>query len=127
MREDFESVRAQRMGPPPDDAFGAALRRAYAGMPMPDRFPAFGRPSSSRLPPILADDAGYLWILEYHFPEDRPQGWNVFDREGVFLGSVSVPAEFTPTSIGDDQVVGVFSDEFDVEHVQLYDLIKPSQ
>ena len=34
---------------------------------------------------------------------------------------------FEPLDIGRDHVLGLFKDEYDVEYVQFYDLIKPEQ
>ncbi len=41
------------------------------------------------------------------------------------LGKVVFPVVFEPMHIGDDFVLGEWRDEFDVEHVRLYRLIKP--
>jgi hypothetical protein len=35
------------------------------------------------------------------------------------------PARFTPFEIGPDYVLGVWRDADDVEHVQMYELVKP--
>jgi hypothetical protein len=49
----------------------------------------------------------------------------VFASDGTWLGTVELPPRFTPWHIGRDFVVGVWRDDFDVEHVQLYALMKP--
>lgn len=41
------------------------------------------------------------------------------------MGEVDLPADLDPTHIGEDVIVGTWRDELDVEHVQVYDLIKP--
>ena len=43
------------------------------------------------------------------------------------LGTMAFPINFVPRHIGDDFVLGSWRDEVDVEHVQLYELIKPEQ
>jgi hypothetical protein len=71
---------------------------------------------------------GNLWVQEYRMPGDNtPPRWSVFDIDGIPLGEVAYPDGFSPLDIGSDYVLGVWSDADDVEHVQLYDLIKPVQ
>jgi hypothetical protein len=36
-----------------------------------------------------------------------------------------MPAGFTALEIGDDFVLGITRDEFDVEYIRVYDLVKP--
>ena len=50
--------------------------------------------------------------------------WTVFDSQGVMLGVVQTPPAFLVYQIGADFVLGSWSDELDVEHVRLYELIK---
>jgi hypothetical protein len=42
------------------------------------------------------------------------------------LGSVALPDRFRPTQIGSDFVLGVWSDDLDVQHVRMYRLDKPA-
>jgi hypothetical protein len=41
------------------------------------------------------------------------------------LGDVTTPADFRITQIGDDFMLGVWRDDLDVEHVRMYELLKP--
>jgi hypothetical protein len=49
----------------------------------------------------------------------------VFGAEGEWLGTVELPARFNPGQIGGDSILGVSTDSLDVEHVQVFRLIKP--
>jgi hypothetical protein len=73
---------------------------------------------------FLGDDAGNLWVLKYEAPGERPGDWTIFDPEGRMLGDVTMPVSFRPLHIGADFVLGVWSDELDVERVQMYGLEK---
>jgi hypothetical protein len=48
----------------------------------------------------------------------------VFDARGVWLGSIALPPLFTVQEIGDNYMLGVLRDKFDVEQVVVYELIK---
>ncbi|MDE2803663.1 MAG: hypothetical protein OXN18_00805 [Gemmatimonadota bacterium] len=50
---------------------------------------------------------------------DRPQEWLVLDVDGIWLGTIEVPDRFSVTDITMETVLGVWSDEFDVEHPQV--------
>ncbi len=68
-----------------------------------------------------------IWAQQYYLIADSTPPWTVFDSDGRLLGDVTFPDRFHTFEIGADYVVGVWWDELDVEHVQLYDLIKPGQ
>jgi hypothetical protein len=73
---------------------------------------------------FMGDDAGNLWVLKYEAPGEPPGDWTIFDPEGRMLGDLTVPESFRPLHIGADFVLGVWSDELDVERVQMYGLEK---
>ncbi len=88
---------------------------AWTEIPVPETMPAHGR--------FLADSDGNLWVQEYRV-QDEPERWAVFDPQGRFLGVVGMPAPGRVTEIGSDYVLGVWTDELDVEQVRLYALSK---
>ena len=49
---------------------------------------------------------------------------DVFDPDGIWLGTVATPRGLRVTEIGTDYVVGVWRDELDVEYIRVYDLEK---
>lgn len=93
---------------------------------------------------ILLDELGNLWVREYpKWVAGRPDlfdfggpvwkggardvvdRWRVFNLDGQLLGSVLIPADLAVMSVDSGHVVGVKTDQFDVEHVVVYRLIKP--
>lgn len=87
------------------------------GLPYPESMPAHGD--------IVVDADGGLWVEEYLPLGEADPKWTVFDSSHRLLGSVDMPPDFSVHQIGSDFVLGVWQDEFDVEQVRLYELIKP--
>ncbi|TVR66857.1 MAG: hypothetical protein EA422_01010 [Gemmatimonadales bacterium] len=81
---------------------------------------------------LVSDREGHLWVQESfdnRDPDDwefgAPRGsavWRVLSPEGEWLGSVRMPDRFRPMAIGIDWVLGVKTDDLDVEFVRLYGL-----
>jgi hypothetical protein len=92
-------------------------RAALEETPHVETFPAYGS--------ILVDTEGNLWVQDFLLPGDHRPRWTVFDPEHRMLGTVDMPPGVIVRQIGSDFVLGWWRDELDVEHVQLYDLIKP--
>ena len=84
----------------------------------PNTKPAFGGV-------LTEDDDRNLWVQGFAATGYEAVRWTVFDREHRMLGTVDTPPRFAVSWIGDDLVLGVWRDEFDVEYVQGYALIKP--
>ncbi len=74
---------------------------------------------------VVVDRIGNLWVEEYRRPTDSVRRWTVFSVEGVMLGTMTVPDRFAVHDVGDDYVLGEWTDEMEIEHVQIYELIKP--
>jgi hypothetical protein len=53
---------------------------------------------------------------EYAGEAGAPE-WDVFDSEGRFLGTVTLPQRFTPVLFRDDRLYGTWRDELDVQYV----------
>ncbi len=84
-------------------------------------------PVAEVLPPyrdILLDAEGNLWVERYPPPGEERAEWNVFDREGAWLGTLRLPPRFELHEVGADYVLGVWLSDLDVEVVRLYGLIK---
>ena len=106
-----------RLGPDPSPT----LRRMIEQMPASDTRPAYDE--------FLIDTEGYLWAGE-PIPlqrENAPRSWEVFSPAGEWLGSILTPARFELFEIGPDYLLGVFRDELDLEHVQLFQLARGGQ
>ncbi|MBE0591257.1 MAG: hypothetical protein IH616_02515 [Gemmatimonadales bacterium] len=90
--------------------------RRYAEMPLPETMPAYAT--------FTFDASGDLWVREFTVGDVTAWPWTVFDRQGRMLGTVTLPAEFRVTQVGNDFVLGLWHDDFEVEHVRLYGLVK---
>jgi hypothetical protein len=67
-----------------------------------------------RAPGLLSDEE----IDRYNFIEDfGASDWEVFDKEGRYLGTVLMPDQFSPRTFLDDRIYGVWRDDLDVQHV----------
>jgi hypothetical protein len=91
-------------------------RERYDKMPVAETMPAYAG--------LAVDDLGNLWVQEYDPDSDGGPAWTVFDANGQMLGAVQLPADLRVTHIGSDFVLGVWRDDFDVEHVRMYEVIK---
>lgn len=107
--------RDRRLEATPDDR-RPVVANVLDEMPTPQTFPAYHL--------VRADDQGNVWVQAYPMPPLRQARWAVFDSTGVLLGDVDLPVGLDPKHIGTDFILGVWHDAFDVEHVQLYDLVK---
>ncbi len=107
----------------------AQLEATFARRVFADSFPAF----ASFLP---AKD-GHLWVEQYGSVEDLldPQrdlgrglilpDWTVFSPEGRWLGTLTVPSGLNIHEVGDDYVLGVWTDSLDIPYVVLHRIEKP--
>lgn len=98
----------------------ARFRDALTSIPRPDTRPAYEH--------ILADRGGNLWVSSVDNSArgrfTRGPDWHVFAPDGVWLGTVTMPSHVQPMDIGDDWVLGIYTDDLDVQHVRMYDLLK---
>jgi hypothetical protein len=86
------------------------------------------RPTAEYLPvydSLVVDRNAALWMRWFALPWAADAEWVVFGADGIAAGRLTAPRSFQPLDIGDDYILGATKDELDVEHVRLYDLIKP--
>ena len=95
-----------------------SYRPAWREMPMAPTLPV--------LQTIHLDAAGNLWVVPFTLPGTDFAAFEVHAPDGTWLGSVPRPPGLgsDQIEIGDDYVLGVWTDEQDVEHVRLYRLEK---
>ncbi len=101
-----------------DDDQRRQIRRRWESVPLPETLPAYEA--------LQVDRAGNLWVQLFEVPGAPERTWSVFRADGAWLGDVAFPDRFRPLEIGDDYVLGRFGDDLDVEHVQVWELIKPA-
>jgi hypothetical protein len=126
-------------------AFFAYLDRAWldAGVP-PSRLSANHQRVSfaENLPVFSSFHTGYqgsLWVQPvqapgeltdeeielYNFLEDfGSRDWEVFDRDGRYLGVVTMPGRFNPRAFYGDKIYGVDRDQFDVQYVVRFRIVE---
>lgn len=91
---------------------------------------------------VVVDDSARLWLREFpdwtfgrpdlfdrdmplYNPSDEPPAgelWQVFERDGTWLGAVRIPARLTVRSIYGNTVYGVWRDDDGAERVRAYSL-----
>jgi hypothetical protein len=119
-KERYQELIRSRAAPTGNAQMRAMMQQMSAVMAdaeFAETFPAFGR--------MLVDAGGNLWVSDSRPSEDEPQLWTVFDSDGRLLGGTTIPAKLVVTEIGADYVLGHQTDELEIQHILLYDLIKP--
>lgn len=91
---------------------GEKFRRTLEAMPVPETLPAFSQ--------VTIDRSGHIWVEDYD-PARRPESaaWTVVDPEGMIAERIQLPRRFRPMEIGEDYLLGVLTDELEVERVVL--------
>lgn len=92
------------------------LRPVLNQMDVPEHLPEFDD--------AFADALGRLWVREYAIPEPPVGAWVVYGPEGFVVASVELPTSFAPMDAGEDFVLGVLTDDFDIETVVEYALMR---
>lgn len=101
------------------------VRRMWRGFPRAPRLPV--------LRSIHVDGAGHLWLQPYYVAGAEPSPLEILAPDGTWLGSVSLPPGLRRAfiqyqapymEIGDDYVLGVWTDELDVQYVRMYRINK---
>ena len=94
------------------------------------------RPRAPTLPvlrSIHVDATGYLWLAPYYVAGADPPPFEVHAPDGTWLGSVSVPPGLQRAfiqyqapymEIGEDYILGVWTDDLDVQYVRQYRINK---
>jgi hypothetical protein len=72
----------------------------------------------------MVDSEGNLWVREYPLVGVRAAPWQVFSWTGSWLTTVEVPDGLRLYAAGPDWVLGLATDELDVEVVRLLPLVK---
>ncbi len=87
--------------------------QAIEEMPSPETRPAYAD--------MLVDPTGAVWLRPFPGISERggPEHWLVLAPDGSWLGSVEIPPNFRVTEIRVDEILGVWTDELDVQHPQV--------
>ena len=114
---DIAVLREEQLGGDAPPGMRQTMIGVLDATPIRETMPAYER--------IVLDQIGNLWVEEFRRPNDTVRKWTVFNTEGAMLGTLSVPDRFVIHDVGGDFVLGKWTDELDIEHVQMYELIKP--
>lgn len=78
---------------------------------------------------VHVDAAGHVWLQPYYVAGAEPPPFEILAPDGTWLGSVTLPPglhrafiqyQAPYMEIGDDYVLGVWTDELDVQYVRMY-------
>jgi hypothetical protein len=109
----------------------AQIAQARSVITFADNYPAYlqilGGPEETvwaqhvQLPSALTDDQREVYNpgLDLGAPE-----WDVFDRDGRYLGIVRMPTRFMPLRFIGDKIYGIQRDELDVQYVVRLGIVK---
>ena len=91
---------------------------AVEAMPSPETRPAYAE--------MLVDPTGAVWLRPFRGSSEQggPEHWLVLGPDGTWLGSVEMPENFVVREIGVDEILGVWTSELDVQHPQVWRLIR---
>jgi hypothetical protein len=115
-RGDVEALIQEDLAEAEDPSAEAAIRRKYGDMPIPERMPAFSR--------LKVDQLGFLWVERYRRPGQVLPVFDVLDPTGELVSSVSIPEGNRILQVGEDFVLALHRDEFNVETVRVYPLTR---
>jgi hypothetical protein len=94
------------------------------GTPLEARIRELGEPVFADSMPayaaVVGNRDGGFWARRDDGRMDETNDWDVFDRDGRYLGPIELPLRFEPRSLSDSLVAGIARDENDVEFVDVY-------
>jgi hypothetical protein len=109
----------------------ATVQQVLQGFDFADTYPAF-------LNLLVADD-GSTWLQQIQTADELAAGgdefnpqdlgssrWDVFDREGRYLGELTFPERLTPLKSTGDAVWGIARDELDVQYIVKLRVVRPA-
>lgn len=85
-------------------------RYAPEDLPIPEHYPA--------ITGLRVSEDGDLWVRRYSL-DSEPARWDVFS-DGELVARVTTPDRLQVTEIGGDYVLGVWTDELDVQTVRMF-------
>lgn len=71
---------------------------------------------------LLADTGDYLWVLRYPIAGQAQGGWDIYQPDGVLLGTIVMPPGLFPVEIGHDYVLGIATGDDGSRWIQLHRL-----
>jgi hypothetical protein len=112
--EEIKEARLADMSDNPE--LRETVEATFTDFPLPVVRPAFSE--------IRVGKGWEVWLAEYEPDAESVSEWTVLDSDGRLLGRVEVPAGFRIHEIGEDYLLGVWYDEYEVPVVRRYSLVK---
>ena len=115
--EQVEAERDARLDiplPPGATSLPPFFVQAIEDMPSPTTRPAYAA--------MLVDPTSAVWLRPFRGTSEEdggPEHWLVLGSDGAWLGSVEIPDGFRVMEIGVDEILGVWTDEMDVQRPQV--------
>ena len=91
-----------------------SIDATWRDLPFPDSLPAHGE--------ILADPSGAVWVREIRHAADSASSYQVYAKDGTWLGPVLLPPRTALLGVGEDVVLLRRTDENAVEYVAVHRL-----
>jgi len=89
------------------------IREQVAKLPVAETFPTISD--------LVYDAAGGIWVGIYPMPSDTTKTWLRFENSQISC-RLDIPRSFEPTEGSSDWLLGVGTDELDVERVELWSI-----
>lgn len=71
---------------------------------------------------VWGDPLGRTWVGQYHWGFTLPNRLKVFGPRGEWLGFVDLPAHVQILEITEDRILGIETDDFDVQAIAVWEL-----
>jgi hypothetical protein len=91
-----------------------------------------------RIQALLVSHEGQIWVARYAVASefrrnwsvgtqwlDEPVSWDVFEREGRWLTTITVPPRFTPLDVRGDRMLGLVANDDQEQGVRVLRIVKP--
>ena len=114
---DVQALKEEQLGDNIPPGMRGPMTDVLDATPIRETMPAYDS--------VFVDQVGNIWAEVYRRPGETLRQWTVFDTQGVLLGTLPMPDRLVILDVGDNYVLGKWTDELDIEHVQMYELIKP--
>ena len=112
--DDISRIREQYLEDLPS-SLEAEIRERLDALTIPSTMPHFSE--------LQVAPDGTIWLAAYQAFRDEPTTtWTVIGPDGRLLGEIDLPPDFTIHEIGNEDLLGVWTDEFDVQYVRRYQL-----
>jgi hypothetical protein len=76
---------------------------------------------------VMLGGEGSIWLERQRHFDDEGRRFVVYDSTGRALATVRCPDRMRPYQVGPQEIIGLWRDPDDVEHVRVYRVVRPPQ